>query len=131
MPNTPLTGVPLPGAGATDQVPADLMTAFSAAETMFVGRFATAADRDGKITSPIGYQVAALISPGKFTYYDPILGAWADLMNPTAWDSWTPTLQSATGVAFNLGGGATQIGRYRLTGKKVDVAPTAAGAGIF
>jgi hypothetical protein len=131
MPNTPLTGVPLPGPQATDQVPADLMTAFSAAETMFVGRFATAADRDGKVTSPIGYQVAALISPGKFTYYDPILAAWADLMNPTAWDTWTPTLQSATGVAFNLGGGATQIGRYRLTGKKVDVAPTAASAGIF
>ncbi len=120
MPNTPITGVPIPAAGATDQVPADLMTAFSNAETMFVGRFASAADRDGKITAPVGGQVAWLISPGKFVYYDAILAAWADMMNPTAWDTWTPTLQSGSGVAFTLGGGSSQIGRFRLTGKKVD-----------
>ncbi len=124
MPNTPITGVPLPGAGYTDQVPADLMTAFSNAETMFVGRFASASDRDGKILSPVGGQVAWLISPGKFVYYDGVLAAWADFMNPTAWDTWTPTLQSTGGVVFNLGGGATQLGRFRLAGKTVSFQAT-------
>jgi len=120
MANTPITGVPLPAAGATDQVPADLMTAFSNAETMFIGRFATAADRDGKITAPVGGQVAWLISPGKFVYFDALLAAWADFMNPTAFDSWTPTITGPNGVVFTLGGGSAQTGRFRLTGKRVE-----------
>lgn len=116
---SPLQGFPMPNAGGTDQVPADLLTLITAVEKQAVMIFASAAARDAKITSPAAPMVAFLTSPGKYTYYDPTLGAWADLMNPTAWDTWTPTLQSPGGVAQSLGSGATQIGRYRQVGKSV------------
>lgn len=66
---SPITGVPLPAAGSTDQVPADLMTAFTAAEKMFVGQFASAANRDAKITTPVKGMTAWLDSPGDFYEY--------------------------------------------------------------
>lgn len=120
MATTPITGVTLPNTTSTDQVPTDLMAAFTAAEKMWVGTYASASARDTKITTPTGGMVAFISSPGKFTYYDATLGAWADLMNPTAWTSFTPTLQTPGGTAQNLGSGATQIGRYQQLGKTVN-----------
>lgn len=119
MATSPVLGIPLPNGTSTDQVPADLVTAFTAAELFWVGRFTSATTRDTKITAPVAGMVAFLTSPGKFTYYDGILGAWADLLNPNAWDTWTPTLQSSGGTAFTLGTGSTQIGRVRQIGKTV------------
>lgn len=124
MASTPINGIPLPDPGDNDDVPGSMMSAWTAGEKLFIGRFANAADRDSKITSPQGGQCAWLISPGKFTYYDATAAAWADLMNPTAWDSWTPTLRGIGGTAVTLGTGATQIGRYRLTGKGVQFQAT-------
>jgi len=121
---SPIYGDPLPNSGGTDQVPADMLTYATAAEKKFVGQFASSSARDSKITTPVGGMVAWLTSPGKFVYYDSTSSAWADLMNPTAWDTWTPTLQSPAGTAFNLGTNATQIGRYRLTGKGVNFQAT-------
>jgi hypothetical protein len=114
---SPVLGLPLPNSTSTDQVPADLLTYSSAAELYFVGRFANSSTRDTKITSPTGGMVAWLVSPGKFVYYDATLGAWADLMNPTAWDTWTPTLQNGSASPVVLGTGGSQIGRYRVAGK--------------
>lgn len=119
MATSPVLGLPLPSSGGTDQVPADLLTLMTAAELFFVGRFANAAARDTKIPSGsrVGGMVAWLTSPGKFTYYDAILAAWADLMNPNAWDTWTPTMHNSSSSAVAVGSGGSQIGRYRLTGK--------------
>lgn len=120
MATSPITGVPLPNTTSTDQVPADLLTAFTAAEKLWIGSFATASARDTKIPSPVGGMVAWLVSPGKFVYYDAIAAGWLDMFNPTAWTAWTPTLQSTGGTAFNLGSGATQKGRYQVIGKTVN-----------
>lgn len=121
MATSPVLGLPLPNTTSTDQVPADLLTYSTAAELFFVGRFANSSTRDTKIPSGsrVGGMVAWLTSPGKFTYYDATAGAWADLMNPTAWDTWTPTLQNGSAAPVVLGTGSSQIGRYRVTGKTV------------
>lgn len=120
MASSPVTGIPLPNTTSTDQVPADLLAAFSAAELFWVGRFANSTGLASKITAPVAGMIAFLTSPGKFVYYDGTLAAWADLMNPNAWATWTPTLQSTTGTAFSLGAGAVQIGRYQQLGKTVN-----------
>lgn len=120
MATSPILGLTLPNTTSTDQVPADLMTVFTAAEKFFVGSFASSSTRDTKIPTPVGGMVAWLVSPGKYTYYDAILAGWRDLMNPNAWTTFTPTLQTSGGTAFTLGGGSTQIGRYQQIGKTVN-----------
>lgn len=121
MATSPIGGDPLPNTGGTDQVAADMLTYATSAEKKFVNHFTSTSDRDTKIPtgSRRGGMVGWVDSPGKFTYYDATLGAWADLMNPTAWDTWTPTLRGGNSpfTAFNLGSGATQLGRYRVVGK--------------
>lgn len=115
MATTPITGVTLPNSTSTDQVPADLMAAFTAAEKMWLGTFASAPARDAKVTAPTAGMVAWISSPGKVTVHDG--SNWIDLFDPTPWTAWTPTLQSTGGIAFNLGTNATQIGRYQRSGK--------------
>lgn len=117
---SPILGYPLPTSTSTDQVPADLLTLVTALEKNDVMPFASASARDTKITSPRKGMVAWLDSPGKYVYNtDGTTTGWADFFDPTAWTTWTPTLQSTGGTAFTLGTGATQVGRYRLTGKGV------------
>lgn len=69
MATSPIYGDPLPNAGSTDQVPADLLTYVTAAEKRFVGKFATAAARDVKITAPTGGMMCWLDTPGCYSEY--------------------------------------------------------------
>lgn len=80
MATSPIHGDPLPNSTSTDQVPADLMTYVTAAEKKFVGVFASAAARDGKITTPTPGMVCYLTSPGDF--FDYIAGAWRQRGRP-------------------------------------------------
>lgn len=92
MATTPILGITLPASGATDQVPADMMTAFTAAEKFFVGRFASAADRDAKITSPVAGMTCWLDAPGD--WYDFSAAAWrrrgrSKYITPVGWPNAT------------------------------------------
>lgn len=67
---SPLLAVPLPVSTDTDQVPADLMTAFSFAEKFSVGRFPSVAARSAAIPSPVAGMVSYVTTDGWHTYYD-------------------------------------------------------------
>ena len=69
MATSPITGITLPNSTSTDQVPADLLTAFTAAEKMFIGQFASASARDTKITAPVAGMTCWLNTPGCYSEY--------------------------------------------------------------
>lgn len=76
MATTPLTGIVLPNTGSTDQVPADLLTAFDQAEKFFVGRYASTTDRDTKITSPTQGMVAYTTAGNFYWWYSGATQGW-------------------------------------------------------
>lgn len=106
---SPITSVPLPAAGSTDQVPADLMTAFTAAEKMFVGQFASASARDAKITAPVGGMTCWLATPGCYSEY---LGS--------GWKN-----RYSTGVSFQTTGwpSTTMAGANGITTATLTITP--------
>lgn len=67
---SPQLAIPLPVSTDTDQVPTDLMTAFSYAEKYFVGRYASAAARGAAIPSPVAGMTSYVTADGYPTWYD-------------------------------------------------------------
>ena len=117
MVNSPIAAVPLPNTTSTDQVPADLLTAFTSAEKLFVNRFASASARDTAIPAPVKGMVAWLDSPGCYSEY--LASGWKNRYQ-TGVQSWTAQWPSTTLAGTNSILTVTttinpQIGPYLLT----------------
>lgn len=85
MANTPLTSIPLPVAGGTDQVPTDLATALKFVEQHIVMTFATASARTTAFTgagiTPVAGMLSYLTTPGRYERYSG--SAWVALIQST------------------------------------------------
>lgn len=131
MATSPITGVPLPNGGATDQVPADMLTAFTAAEKMFVARFASAAARDAAITAPVKGMVAWLDSPGVYSEY--LATGWKNRYTTgvQVWGMGWPsvTIAGTNGILTNTLTVNPQVGPYKLS-VSVGMQTALAGAGV-
>lgn len=128
---TPITGVPIPTATSTDQVPADLLTAFTAAEKQFVMRFASAAARDAAIPSPVKGMTAWLDSPGVFSEY--LATGWKNRYTTGVqmWGmSWpSVTVDGINGILTNTLTVNPNVGPYKLS-VSIGMQTALAGSGV-
>ena len=93
---TPAQAFPVPVATDDPDIPGDLMALATAIERRIVGVYATAADRNAKVSAPQEGQVAFQKDTNAFTFYD---GAAWQPMFPTQ-----VTITSGTTVPANTSG---------------------------
>ncbi|MFI6440472.1 hypothetical protein [Streptomyces sp. NPDC050759] len=107
---TPLSGLPYPESTDTANLPLHLQSLAEGIDGRSILRYATAAERDTKITTPVSGMVAWLTTPGTLSYYTG--SAWIAM---GAWNTYTPTWTAAT-TAPAIGNG-TLTGKYAVVGK--------------
>lgn len=114
---SPLLRIPLPQSTDTDQVPADLLTQTAAAETYWVGRFASAAERTTYLTAAsLGTGIRGMLSwvdaPGRYethagTGWAPLIESTlqtdAFALTGTNWDGITPLRRISQRSAVTVG----------------------------
>jgi len=107
---TRLNGLPYPQSTDTANLPLHLQSLAEGIDGRTVLRYATAADRDSAITTPVAGMVAWLTTPGALSYYTG--SAWIAL---GAWNAYTPVWTAAT-TNPAIGDG-TLNGKYAVVGK--------------
>ncbi|MFI9153776.1 hypothetical protein [Streptomyces sp. NPDC053367] len=107
---TPLSGLPYPQPTDTANLPLHLQSLAEGIDNRTILRYATAANRDAAVTTPVAGMVAWLSTPGTLTYYTG--SAWIAL---GAWNAYTPVWTADT-TAPSIGNG-TLTGKYAVVGK--------------
>ncbi|MEU6348877.1 hypothetical protein ABZ896_06075 [Streptomyces sp. NPDC047072] len=107
---TPLNTLPYPEPTDVANLPLHLQSLAEGIDGRTILRYATAADRDTKITTPVAGMVAWLTTPGTLSYHTG--SAWVAM---GAWTTYTPAWAAAT-TAPALGNG-TLTGKYAIVGK--------------
>ncbi|MFI6334726.1 hypothetical protein [Streptomyces sp. NPDC050535] len=107
---TPLGNLPYPQPADAANLPLHLQSLAEAIDGRTVLRYATAADRDSAVTTPVAGMVAWLTTPGTLSYYTG--AAWVAL---GAWNPYTPAWTAAT-TDPAIGNG-TITGKYAVVGK--------------
>ncbi|MFJ8588048.1 hypothetical protein ACIRD2_25865 [Streptomyces sp. NPDC093595] len=107
---TPLSNLPYPQPSDPADLPAHLQSLAQSVDGRLVMRFATAAERDTRITAPVAGMVAWIASPGRLMYYTG--SAWAPVGpvpvfrvnldgGSTTSTTWAETLTDAVGDPMN------------------------------
>ncbi|MFE6484701.1 hypothetical protein ACFVGN_17435 [Streptomyces sp. NPDC057757] len=107
---TPLGNLPYPQPTDTANLPLHLQSLAEGIDGRTVLRYATAADRDAAVTTPVAGMVAWLTTPGTLSYFTG--AAWTTL---GAWNAYTPAWTAATTDPVIGNGSVT--GRYAVVGK--------------
>jgi hypothetical protein len=107
---TPLSGLPYPESTDSANLPLHLQSLAEGIDGRSILRYATAAERDTKITTPVSGMVAWLMTPGTLSYYTG--SAWVAM---GAWNTYTPAWTAVT-TAPAIGNG-TLTGKYAVVGK--------------
>ena len=94
---TPLQGLPIPEATDDPNIAADITSLALAIEKRLVGVYASAVDRDAKVTSPQEGQVALLKDVNKIYWYDS--AAWVQIFPANV-----PSITSGTTAPSNATG---------------------------
>ncbi|MEU6141398.1 hypothetical protein ABZ848_13640 [Streptomyces sp. NPDC047081] len=107
---TALSKLPYPQSTDTADLPLHLQSLAEGIDDRTILRYATAADRDTAVTTPVAGMVTWLTTPGTLSYYTG--SAWVAM---GAWNTYTPAWTAET-TAPAIGNG-TLTGKYAIVGK--------------